>query len=84
MPFVQLCKVIMALKRTWRFARICCLCKSIVGVGHGEVMEHWLRDQLFWARSLAGGLTGTRPCLCDVFSAGLHCDLRDSEAEKVG
>ena len=35
-------------------------------MGRGEVMEHWLRDLLFWARSLAGDLTGSRPFLCDV------------------
>ena len=35
-------------------------------MGRGEVMEHWLRDLLFWPRILASYLTGSRPCLCDV------------------
>ena len=34
--------------------------------GRGEVIEHWLAGLPFWARSLAGDLTGSRPCLCDV------------------
>ena len=35
-------------------------------MGRGEVIEYWLAGLLFWARSLAGGLTGSLACLCDV------------------
>ena len=49
--------------------------------GRGEVIEHWLAGLLFWARSLAGDLTGA-PFLCDALVLATR-DLRDEGGELI-
>lgn len=54
----------------------------VQAVGRGEVREHWQSEPFFSAES-GWRSYGQPPLIMRFFSAGLHCDLCDSKAEKV-
>ena len=52
-------------------------------MGRGEVIEHLLSDLFFFGAESGWGSHEQSALVIRCFSADLHCDLRDSKAEKV-